>query len=105
MFCSDYPRGVVNCLWLRCFSAFDTLPVAPALTVPFLLTRRRPPVSLLGFPARPFSCRLPAPLAAVALSRSVRMKALLASFQQTTPHPRPAWESLPPAALLIFVMG
>jgi len=33
------------------------------------------------------------------------MKALLASFQQTTPHPRPAGESLPPASLLIFGMG
>src|ERR1039457_386341 len=48
MFCSDYPRRVVNCIWLWCFPAFDALPVAPALTIPFLLAHRRLPVSLFG---------------------------------------------------------
>ena len=29
MFCGDYPRGLVNCLWLRWFPVFDAFPVAP----------------------------------------------------------------------------
>jgi len=27
LFCSDYPRGLINCLWLGWFPAFDVLPV------------------------------------------------------------------------------
>jgi hypothetical protein len=46
--------------------------------------------------------RLPAALATIALARLPRMKALLASFQQTTTHPRPAGQSRRPATLLIF---
>jgi len=34
-----------------------------------------------------------------------RMKTLLASLQQTTAHPRPTEQSLPPASLLIFEMA
>jgi hypothetical protein len=109
MFCSDYPRGVVNCLWLWWFPAFDALPVAPALPVPFLLARCRRPVSLLRLPPRPFPRRLPAMLAAIALARLSRMKALLASLQQTTPGPggtpRPPGQSFPSASLLIFGMA
>src|ERR1035437_10077656 len=104
MFCSDYPRDLANFLWLWLFSAFDALPVAPALAVPFLLARRRLPVSFLGFPARPFPCRLPASLAAVALARLPGMKALLAPFEQTASRPRPTRQS-PPPSLLIFGMG
>src|ERR1039458_7357435 len=98
MFCSDYPRRVVNCIWLWCFPAFDALPVAPALTIPFLLAHRRLPVSPFAFP-----CRLPASLAAVALACLPWVKALLARLQQTPPHPRPTGQSLPPT-LLIFGM-
>jgi len=65
MFWSDYPRGVVNCLWLCWFPALDALPVAPALPVPFLLARYRRPVSLLRLPARPFPRRRPAARAAI----------------------------------------
>jgi hypothetical protein len=53
MFCSDYPRGVVNGFWLCWFPVPDPLPVAPALTIPFLLSCRRLPVSLLRLPPRP----------------------------------------------------
>src|SRR6202142_2905542 len=102
MFCSDYPRGLVNWLWLWWFPAFDALPVTPVLPVPFSLARRRRAVSLLRLPPRPLPRRLPAALAAIALARLPRIKALLASLQQTTPHPRPAGQSLPPATLLIF---
>src|ERR1700736_3735511 len=105
MFCSDYPRGVVNCLWRWWLPAFDALPVAPALTVPFLLARPCRPVSLLRLPARPLPRRLPAALAAIALACLPGMKALLASFQQTKPHPGTAGQSLPPASLLISGMG
>lgn len=101
---SDYPRGLSNCLWLWWFPAPHPLPVAPALTVPFLLAQRRRPVSLLRLPPRPLPRRLPAAFAAIALVRLPGMKALLASFQQTTPHPRPACQSLPPTRLLIFGM-
>src|SRR5438309_9707612 len=90
MFGSDYPRRVVKCLWLRWFPALDALAVASALPVPFLLAQRRFPVSFLSFPARPFPCRFPASLAAVALARLPGMKALLATFQQTAPHSGPA---------------
>src|SRR3954447_5628986 len=101
MFCSDDPRGLLHCLWLCRLPAFHALPVAPALPLPFLLAHRRFPVCFLGFPPRPFPCRLPAPLAAISLACLPRMKALLASFQQTTPHPRPACQTLRPT-LLIF---
>ncbi len=84
------PRGVVNCLWLWWFPPFDALPVTPALPVPFLLARPCRPVSLLCLPPRPLPRRLPAALAAIALACLPRMKALLASLQQTAPHPRPA---------------
>jgi hypothetical protein len=104
MRCSDYPRGIVNWLWFYWFLTFDTLTVAPALAVPFLLARCRLPVSLLGFAARPFPCRLPASLAAVALLCLPGMKTLLASFQQTQPHPRPARRTLSPPRLLLFGM-
>src|SRR6266852_3971701 len=104
MFCSDYPRGVVNCLWLWRFPAVDAFPVAPALPVPFPLARYRRPVSLLRLPPRPLPRRLPAALAAIALACLPSLKALLASLPQTTPHPGPAGQSLPPASLLIFGM-
>jgi len=104
MFGSDYPRRVVNCLWLWWFPALDALAVASALPVPFLLARRRFPVSFLGFPARPFPGRLPASLAAVALARLPGRKALLAPFEQTASRPRPTRQS-PPPSLLIFGMG
>ena len=104
MFGSDYPRGVVNCFWLWCFPAFDSFAVASALPVPLLLAHRRLPISLLGFPPRPFSSRLPAALAAITLACLLRMKTLLASFQQTAPRPRPTGQS-PPPSLLIFGMG
>lgn len=81
MFCSDYPRGIANCLRLCWFPVFDTLSVASALIVPFVLARRRLPVSLLGFPPRPFPRGLPASIAAIALARLPGMKALLASLQ------------------------
>lgn len=95
MFGSDYPRGLVNCFWLWWFPAFDAFPVAPALAVAFLLARRRLPVALLRLPPFPLPRRLPALLAAMALARPPGMKALLASLQQTTPLPRPAYRSLP----------
>src|ERR1017187_8211324 len=79
---SDSPRGVANRLWLWWFPAAHPLPVAPALAVPFLFTRRRLAVSLLRLPPRPFSRRLPAALAAIALARLPGMKALRAPFQQ-----------------------
>src|SRR5271169_508380 len=105
MFCSDYPRGLANCLRLCWFPVFHTLPIASALPVPFLLACRRLAISLLGFPPRPLPRRLPAEFAAIALARLPRMKALFASFQQTTTHPRPAAQSLPPNGLLIFELG
>ena len=68
-------------------SDFDALPVAPALTVAFGLSCCRFPISLLGFPPRPLPRRLPTLLAAIPLARLPWTKALLASFQQTTPPP------------------
>jgi hypothetical protein len=55
---------------------------------PFARPRR--PVSLLRLPPRPFPRCLPAALAAVALACLPGMKALLACFEQATPHARPA---------------
>jgi hypothetical protein len=98
MFGSDYPRGVVNCLWL-CFPAFDALPIASALPVPFLLARSRLPISLLRLPSRPSTCRLAACSAAIPLARLPRAKGLIASFQQTTPRTRPARRALPPTLI------
>src|SRR5436309_5924768 len=100
MFGSDYPRAVVNCLWRWWFPAFDALPVASALPVPFLLAGPRLPVSLLGFPARPSPRRFPAlgaAIPAIPLARLSRMQTLFASFQQTQACPRPA-HSPPPLA-------
>src|ERR1039457_7558930 len=103
MFCSDYPRGLVNCLWLWGLPAFHPLPVALALTVPLLLASPGRPVSFLGLPVRPFPCRFPALFAAITLACLPGSEALLAPFQQTAPHPRPTGQSLPPT-LLIFGM-
>src|ERR1039457_4461402 len=103
MFCSDDPRGLVNCLWLWWFPAFHTLPVASALGVPLLLAGPGRPVFFLRLPARPFPRRYPAFFAAIALARLPRMEAPLAPFQQAAPHPRPTGHSLPPT-LLIFAM-
>jgi len=104
MFCSDYPRGLVNCFWLWWFPASNPLPVAPVLSGPSLFACPRRPVSLLRLPPRPFPRCLPAALATIALACLPGMKALLASFEQTAPHARPACQSLPPASRLIFGM-
>src|SRR5689334_518179 len=96
MFASDYPRGVVNRFWLWRFAAFGALAVASALTVSFLLSCRRLPVSFLRLPTRPFPRRLPARLAAITLASLIGMEVLLASLEQTPP-PRPACQSPPPA--------
>src|SRR3954451_844344 len=88
MFCSDYPRGIVNCPWLWGLPAFHALPVAPALTVPLLLAGLGCPVSFLGLPSRPFPRRFPALFAAITLARLPGSEALIAPFQQTAPHPR-----------------
>src|ERR1700674_3292295 len=101
MFCSDYPRGLVNCLWLWGLPAFPPPSVGPALTVPLLLSGPGRPVSFLGLPARPFPRRFPAFFAAITLARLTGCEALLAPLQQTAPHPRPTGPSLPPI-LLIF---
>jgi len=102
-FLSDYPRGLANRL-LGAVAAADPLPVALALAVAVLLAHRHRAVSLLRPPARPFSRRLPAALAAIALLRLPGMKTPLAPFEQTPPRSRPAWQSLPPTRLLIFGM-
>src|ERR1700733_262599 len=104
MFWSDYPRGVVNCLWARWFPAFDALPVAVALTVAFLLAGRRLPVALLRLPPAPLPRRIPALFAAITLPCLPRMEALCASLQQTEPCTRPTGPS-PPPSLLIFGMA
>src|ERR1035438_5279828 len=88
LFVSDYPRGIVNCFWLWCFPAFGALSVATVLTVPFLLARRRLPVSLLCLPPRPFSCLLPAVLAAIPLACVPRMKALVTPFEERSEERR-----------------
>src|SRR5271169_4609105 len=100
MFCSDDPRGLVNSFWLWRFPAFHALPVAQALTVPLLLAGPGRPVSFLGLPARPFPRRFPALFAAITLARLPGIEALLAPFQETTPHPRSARQSLPPIRLI-----
>src|ERR1039457_6353232 len=103
MFCCDYPRGLVNRLWLWRFPAFHALPVALALTVPLLLAGPGRPVSFLGLPARPLPRCFPPLFAAITLARLPETETLLAPFQQTAPHPRPTGQSLPPT-LLIFGM-
>ena len=102
---SDYPRGIRNDFASWWFSAPDPLPVTPALPIPFLFTRRRVPVALLGFPPRPGPRRLPALLTAIALPRMSRPKVLLTSFEQTPPGPWPARRPFAPSALLIFGMA
>jgi len=100
MFGSDYPRGVVNCLWLRWFPAFDAFAITPALTVPLLSPCRRFPVSLLVLPPRPLPRRFPALFAAITLACLPGTKSLLASLQQTPPFPRPAGQPPPPSRLI-----
>src|ERR1017187_6559482 len=102
---SDSPRGVANRLWLWWFPAAHPLPVAPALAVPFLFTRRRLPVSLLRLSPRPFPRRLPAALAAIALARLPGMKALRAPFQQTAARSWPAAHCPPPTRRLFNWFG
>ena len=75
------------------------------MPVPLLFAGRSVPVSLLGFPPRPGPRRLPALLAAIALPRMSRVKALFTSFEQTPPGPWPARRPFAPAALLIFGMA
>src|SRR5437867_1659650 len=100
---SDYPRRVANCLRPCGFSAFYAFPVSLALPVPFLLARRRLPISLLRLPARPSPRRLPAICAAITLARLPGMEALLAPFQQTRACPRPAHSPLPPLATSLLL--
>src|SRR5947209_7279270 len=100
MFRSDYPRGLVNWLRVRWLPASDPLPVALALDVPFPFARLRGSVSLLRLPPRPFPRRLLAARAAIALRCLSWVKALLTSFQQTQPCPRPARQTLPPTGLI-----
>src|ERR1019366_6361156 len=85
--CRDYPRGVWNGFACRRFSVPDALPIAPALPVAFLFAGRGDPVSLLRLPPRPGPRRLPASVAAIALPRVSRPKALLASLEQAPPRP------------------
>jgi len=76
MFCSDYPRGLSNCFWLRWFPVPLPLPIAVALIGPFLLTRRHLAVSSLCLAGRRLPRCLPAALAAIALPHPPGMKAL-----------------------------
>ena len=91
--------------------AADPLPIALALAVSFLSARRCRPVTLLRLVPSPFSRRFPAARAAIPLACLPGVKALLAAFQQTTPHPRPAGETLTPrhtsdlqSAYLFFIV-
>ena len=86
---SDYPRSVRIGFFRRCWPAVsDSLAITPALAVASLFSRRRRSIALLRFPARPLSCRAPAFVAAIVLSRPLRTKTPLASLQQTAPRPR-----------------
>jgi hypothetical protein len=89
----DYPRGFRNGFFRPCRSAVsDSLAIAPALPVASLFSCCRRSVVLLAFPSRPSPRRFPAFVAAIALSRPLRMKTPLASLQQTAPLPRAsAW--------------
>jgi hypothetical protein len=100
----DYPRGVRNGFTCQCCPVPDTLPVAPALPVPFLFARHRGPVSLLRLPPRPCPRLLPALAAAVALPCLPRPKAPLTSFEQAAAGARGATPPLTPRGLLIFGM-
>lgn len=85
----DYPRSVRIGFFQRCCLAVsDSLAITPALAVASLFSCRRCSIALLRFPARPLSCRAPAFIAAIALSRPLRTKTPLASLQQTAPRPR-----------------
>ena len=75
------------------------------MPVPFLSAGRRGAVALLGLPPRPCPRRLPARLAAIALPRMSRVKALFTSFEQTSPGPWPARRPFASAARLIFGMA
>jgi hypothetical protein len=97
---SDYPRVSLRC-WLLPLS--DTVAVTPVLPVAFFFARRRRPVTLLSFPARPLPRGLPALPAAIALARLAGMKTLVTAFQQTTAGARTAGRAFPPAA--VFLIG
>lgn len=89
----DYPRSFRNRLFRRCWlTVSGSLAITPALPVASLFSYRRRSIVLLRLPARPSPRRAPALVTAIALSRSLRTKTPLASFQQTTPRTRaPAW--------------
>ena len=91
-------------MFLRCWllPLSDTLAVTPVLPVAFFFARRRRPVTLLGLPARPLPCGLPALLAAIALACLAGMKTLLTAFQQTTAGARTAGWAFPPAAVFLI---
>jgi hypothetical protein len=85
----DYPRGFQNRFFRRRGSAVsDSLAITPALPVSFVFSCRRRSIALLRLPARPASRRSPAFLAAIALSRTLRMESPLAPLQQTATRPR-----------------
>ena len=104
MFCSDYPRALINPFCFSWFAVLDPLAVAPALPIAFLLARQRVAISLLRLPPRPLPRLRPAALAAIPLPRLPRMKALLTALKQTSAPPRPSGRTLAPARRLIFAM-
>jgi len=86
---SDYPRGLRNRFFPRCWLAVsDSLPITPALPVTFVFSCRRRSIALLRLPARPSPRRALAFGTAIALSRPLRTKTPLASLQQTAPRAR-----------------
>src|SRR5579871_2654 len=96
MFLSDYPRAVINCLWICCFAALDALPVAPALAIAFLQPSRRFPITFLGLPLRPLPRSSPTLCTAIALAHVPRMKLLFTTLEQTRSRarlPGPAFRS------------
>ncbi len=90
---SDYPRGFQSRLFRSCRSPLsDPLAIPPALCVPFVFSCGRCSIGPLGLPSRPSARRLPALIAAIALSLPLWAKPPLASLQQTATCPRaPAW--------------
>jgi len=102
-FLSDDPRSFRNHFFLHQVPAFDALPVAPALAVPFLFSGRRRPIGLPRLPLSPLPRRLPARWAAIALARMPRTKALLASLEQTHARTRSAHRPLSPPRPLLFL--